>query len=406
MMNNIMDNTIEIMMNKFFGIVKEKYNDARSEKALKKACESSSDDKSDIIEANMRLISDALQQDLNQSVMYTEDELKKIFDDSYDNYIKDDTSDEIKDELWERFRLYMPQYLRRYEEFLSVGDKRILQKIRELDDKIQNTNNMDTKKMFHEEIRKLRAQLPYRSNVPCIDFDKIYGARVSFYQPISTYYVNCFDFDRLKRTEESKKSEELGESEKPEESEESENQNSDKDRNLYDPNQLTDIFELRFLIKNIGNSIITKVAIEDVNIMYVSKIHDISYDNGMGDWKSVAVHNQKIENILNILPEAEDFIHLILTVDDMSIFENEELQKDELQKYGLQNDELQNRILAELEDWHKNERLYISFVLGLQGNITRKYRYSLFLAKKIQSKDNDSIYGEYTIGDVNVTEIQ
>ena len=95
MMNNIMDNTIEIMMNKFFGIVKEKYNDARSEKALKKACESSSDDKSDIIEANMRLISDALQQDLNQSVMYTEDELKKIFDDSYDNYIKDNTSDVI-----------------------------------------------------------------------------------------------------------------------------------------------------------------------------------------------------------------------------------------------------------------------------------------------------------------------
>lgn len=397
-MNNIMDNTIEIMMNKFFGIVKEKYNDARSEKALKKACESSSDDKSDIIEANMRLISDALQQDLNQNVMYTEDELKKIFDDSYDNYIKDNTSDVIKDELWERFRLYMPQYLRRYEESLSVGDKRILQKIRELDDKIQNTNNMDTIKMYHEEIRQLRTQLPYRSNVPCIDFDKIYGARVSFYQPISTYYVNCFDFDRLKRTEES---EELGESEKPEESEESETQNSDKDRNLYDPNQLTDIFELRFLIKNIGNSIITKVAIEDVNIMYVSTIHDISYDNGMGDWKSVAVHNQKIENILNILPEAEDYIHLILTVDDMSIFENEELQKDE-----LQNDELQNRILAEIEDWHKNERLYISFVLGLQGNITRKYRYSLFLAKKIQSKDNDSIYGEYTIGDVNVTEIQ
>lgn len=336
----------------------------------------------------MRLISDALQQDLNQNVMYTEDELKKIFDDSYDNYIKDDTSDEIKDELWERFRLYMPQYLRRYEESLSVGDKRILQKIRELDDKIQNTNNMDTIKMYHEEIRKLRAQLPYRSNVPCIDFDKIYGARVSFYQPISTYYVNCFDFDRLKRTEES---EELGESEKPEKPEESEIQNSDKDRNLYDPNQLTDIFELRFLIKNIGNSIITKVAIEDVNIMYVSTIHDISDDNGMGDWKSVAVHNQKIENILNILPEAEDYIHLILTVDDMSIFEN---------------DEVQNIILVDLENWHKNERLYISFVLGLQGNITRKYRYSLFLAKKIQSKDNDSIYGEYTIGDVNVTEIQ
>lgn len=398
MLDNIKDTTMEFITSKFLGIIKEIGNDILSENALKKACESSSSDRRDIIEANMRLISDALQQDLNQNVMYTEDELKKIFDDSYDNYIKDDTSDEIKDELWERFRLYMPQYLRRYEESLSVGDKRILQKIRELDDKIQNTNNMDTIKMYHEEIRQLRTQLPYRSNVPCIDFDKIYGARVSFYQPISTYYVNCFDFDRLKRTEES---EELGESEKLEESEESETQNSDKDRNLYDPNQLTDIFELRFLIKNIGNSIITKVAIEDVNIMYVSTIHDISYDNGMGDWKSVAVHNQKIENILNILPEAEDYIHLILTVDDMSIFENEELQKDE-----LQNDELQNRILAEIEDWHKNERLYISFVLGLQGNITRKYRYSLFLAKKIQSKDNDSIYGEYTIGDVNVTEIQ
>ncbi|MBU5471290.1 hypothetical protein KQI85_13105 [Falcatimonas sp. MSJ-15] len=197
--------------------------------------------------------------------------------------------------------------------------------------------------MFHEEIRKLRAQLPYRSNVPCIDFDKIYGARVSFYQPISTYYVNCFDFDRLKRTEES---EELGESEKPEESEESETQNSDKDRNLYDPNQLTDIFELRFLIKNIGNSIITKVAIEDVNIMYVSTIHDISYDNKMGDWKSVAVHNQKIENILNILSEAEDYIHLILTVDDMSIFEKEKLKNSILRSTELQNTELQNRILA------------------------------------------------------------
>ncbi|MBU5471291.1 hypothetical protein KQI85_13110 [Falcatimonas sp. MSJ-15] len=148
MLDNIKDTTIEFITSKFLGIIKEIGNDILSENALKKACESSSDDKSDIIEANMRLISDALQQDLNQNVMYTEDELKKIFDDSYDNYIKDDTSDEIKDELWERFRLYMPQYLRRYEESLSVGDKRILQKIRELDDKIQNTNNMDTKKCF------------------------------------------------------------------------------------------------------------------------------------------------------------------------------------------------------------------------------------------------------------------
>ena len=148
MLDNIKDTTIEFITSKFLGIIKEIGNDILSENALKKACESSSDDKSDIIEANMRLISDALQQDLNQNVMYTEDELKKIFDDSYNNYIKDDTSDEIKDELWERFRLYMPQYLRRYEESLSVGDKRILQKIRELDDKIQNTNNMDTKKCF------------------------------------------------------------------------------------------------------------------------------------------------------------------------------------------------------------------------------------------------------------------
>ena len=148
MLDNIKDTTMEFVMSKFLGIIKEIGNDILSENALKKACESSSDDKSDIIEANMRLISDALEQDLNQNVMYTEDELKKIFHDSYNNYIKDDTSDEIKDELWERFRLYMPQYLRRYEESLSVGDKRILQKIRELDDKIQNTNNMDTKKCF------------------------------------------------------------------------------------------------------------------------------------------------------------------------------------------------------------------------------------------------------------------
>ena len=35
-----------------------------------------------------------------------------------------------------------------------------------------------------------------------VDFNRIYGVRINPYQPISTYYVNCFDFDRLKRTEE------------------------------------------------------------------------------------------------------------------------------------------------------------------------------------------------------------
>ena len=165
--------------------------------------------------------------------------------------------------------------------------------------------------------------------------------------------------------------------------------------------ELNDVFELRFLIKNIGNTDITKISVENVNIMYASTQFDSSKTDGLSGGEIIAVHTQKVENSHTIIPNAEDYIHLILTVDDMSIFENEELQKDE-----LQNDELQNRILAEIEDWHKNERLYISFVLGLQGNITRKYRYSLFLAKKIQSKDNDSIYGEYTIGDVNVTEIQ
>ena len=367
MMNNIMDNTIEIMMNKFFSIAKEKCNDALSEKALKKACESSSDDKSDIIEANMRLISDALQQDLNQNVMYTEDELKKIFDDAYDNYIKDDTSDVIKNELWERFRLYMPQYLRRYEEALSVGEKRILQKMRITQDKLkvilQNNGeillfNKEAKKEL-EKLNELKSLLPYDNNMARVDFNRIYGVRINPYQPISTYYNNCFDFDILKKTEES------------------------EDRNSYDLDDLGDVFELRFLIKNIGNTDITKISVENVNIMYASTQFDSSDVNGMNGWEKIAVHNQKTENNLTIIPNAENYAHLILTADDESVLES-----------------------GAFNDLGETGRLYMSFTLGLTGKTETKYVYYLFLSKRIPSNDNDYIYGGYTIDDVIFAEIQ
>ncbi len=367
MMNNIMDNTIEIIMNKFFGIVKEKYNDARSEKALKKACESSSDDKSDIIEANMRLISDALQQDLNQSVMYTEDELKKIFDDAYDNYIKDDTSDVIKDELWERFRLYMPQYLKRYEEALSVGEKRILQEVRSTEDKLkvllENNGeillfNKEAKKEL-EKLNELKSLLPYDNNMARVDFNRIYGVRINPYQPISTYYNNCFDFDILKKAEES------------------------EDRNSYDLDELNDVFELRFLIKNIGNTDITKISVENVNIMYASTQFDSSMTDGLSGGEIIAVHTQKVENSHTIIPNAEDYVHLILTADDESLLES-----------------------GAFNDLGETGRLYMSFTLGLKGKTETKYVYYLFLSKRIPSNDNDYIYGGYTIDDVIFAEIQ
>lgn len=347
----VKDDITSLLMRAFFNFIKERYEELLEQKALTKASEGSKK----YIEENLSLISKEYLEDLEDVTVYNEEELRKIFNKYYDEFGMNIIEDDIQEELWQRFLLFAPRCLEKYNKSISFGEKRILEKTREIQEDLKKStrelrDDLKSARVDKELLRKLaecqselRKRLVQNIDVPYIDFNKLYGVEISDYKSKYVFYDNTFDFDKT------------------------------EDRNYIEEND--DVYIFRFLIKNIGYTNIEKISIENFQIMYAEEVWDDNPEIGFYVLP-ITEHSNIIEKYINILPYGEEFVQVVITKREEELSEEEQI----------------NRFMDE----YQFERLYVTFDMRLKGNEERGYSYILFLSKR-NGQNNESINGLYTI---------
>ena len=350
----VMDGMTSLLMDMFFGCIKEKYEDLLEQKALTKASEGI---KEENIEENLKIISQECLNDLDDAKAYTEKELREMFDRYYHEYVSNRDSeyvgDDIQEELWKRFLLFSSSWLKKYNKSISSGEKRILEKTREIQEELKNLIRVDKESLreLAEHQSELQKKLIQNIDVPYIDFNKLYGVEIGDYESKYVFYENTFDFDKT------------------------------ADRNeLHEDNY---VYIFRFLIKNIGHTNIEKISIGNFQMMYAEEVWDDNPETGFCVLP-ITEHGDKIEKCINILPYGEEFIQLVITERAEELSEEEQI----------------DRFLCE----YQFGRLYVTFDMRLKGKEEKGYRYILFLSKK-NEQISESINGAYNIDYSVFTEI-
>ena len=335
--------TVEILK-AFLGFVKEQYENELDKNALNKSCEGILHES---IGENLKRISEGFSSELTDVNAYTESELRSIFDLYYKEYvlcgISNDIGEDIREELWKRFMLFVPKWLEKYNKSISFGEKRILEKTREIQETINELVVVDKEilKELAEHQSKLLIKLAAEVDVPYIDLNKMYGIQIGRYESKYIFFENTFDFDRT------------------------------EDRNdVY--KDITYIFQV--LIKNIGRKPIEKIAIENFRLFYAEEMWDDNPESGFY-LLPIMEHADKIEKCISIMPDGEEYVRLVVTdrVDELS--EEERVE--------------------EFLDEYQYERLYVTFDIWLKGVEDRGYSYILFLSKRGISSEN--LEGTYSI---------
>lgn len=345
------DDITSLLMKNFINFIKEKNEELLEQKALTKASEGSEK----YIEENLRLISKEYLENLDDVAAYNEDELRKIFIKYFDEFGMNKIENDIQEELWNRFLLFAPKCLEKYNKSISFGEKRILEKAREIQEELKKStkelrDELKSARVDKELLGKLadcqselRKRLVQNIEVPLIDFNKLYGVEICGYESKYMFYDNTFDFDET------------------------------EDRTYNEECDFVYIF--RFLIKNIGYTNIEKISIENFQIMYAEEVWDDNPEKGFYVLP-ITEHKNIIEKHISILPYGEEFIQVVITKREEELSEEEQI----------------SRFLDE----YKYERLYVTFDLRLKGNEERGYSYILFLSKR-NGQNNESIDGLYTI---------
>lgn len=345
------DDITSLLMQAFINYIKEKHAGFLEQKELTKASEGSKK----YIEENLRLISNEYSEAIDDVEVYNEDELRSIFNQYYNEAGLNKMEDDIQEELWKRFRLFASKCLEKYNKSISFGEKRILQKTREIQKDLRTSTRelKDTIKALGVDKESWRNIVQYQTelqnklvknvDVPYIGFNKMYGVEISEYESKYVFYENTFDFDRT------------------------------KDRNDFLKGEI--VYTFRFLVKNIGYTNIEKISIENFSMMYATETWDDNPEIGFYVLP-IAEHNQKIDKCINILPQGEEFIQILITKREEELSDEERID-DFLEEYAF-------------------DRLYVSFDMRLKGKEEQSYRYILFLSKR-NGQTCKSIKGMYTM---------
>ena len=135
-----------LLMNNFFDLLKEGYEWIEEKDALAKASEGSKEH----IKENLCLISEEYLGDLDDVTVYNEEELREMFNRYYNELGMNKIEGDIQEELWKRFLLFAPKYLKKYSKSISFGEKRILEKTREIQENL-TISTTELKKLAKEQ---------------------------------------------------------------------------------------------------------------------------------------------------------------------------------------------------------------------------------------------------------------
>lgn len=196
-----------------------------------------------------KLVDQLIKKDKNKDIIiYTEDEMRQIFDELSKELFDQNTDCEV---LWESFKKYFEQYSRDMCKEFSKGERKILE--------LLNSNNKGVKRIqksqdeikqaqkdmikFQEEIWKLISE---GKNIPFLTFQKSIAAEITKYNPMITNLGNFYDCEAENKDERIKI------------------YSIHKDDTHND--DTVGFYILRFLIKNTGTSTIRNIKLKGMKI--------------------------------------------------------------------------------------------------------------------------------------------
>ncbi len=253
-----------------------------------------------------------------------------------------------KEELWQRFKIYSDNYLKKYNESISYGENRIMDLVRNTKITIEGL-----KKEYAQNYDKLaegqREILNYiceSKDIPLIEINKMCGIKIEDYDSKYNFYGNVFDFE--------------------------------SGQIVYDDDD-EGVYILCFLIKNIGQANIQEISIGNISIQFCKECYD---DNPREYYYVLPVskYDRECKIKINILPDEEQFIYCIF--------------KNRMDEFS-DDDEIDSFFKEGCGFYY--DRIWIGFDMLLKNkNIEKKYNYSFYISAQ-QNELKETINGLYTI---------
>lgn len=289
-------------------------------------------------------------------VIYTEDEIRQMFDE-LSNELFDTNTD--REELWESFKKYVEQFSKNICKEFSQGEKRILKILNS--DSEKTYMSINEIKSSQEEIKnsqnKILKILSQNKDIPFLSFSRSTDAKICDYDPMTTHLINFYDCEK---------------------------ENIDRRINEYDDE--FEFYILRFLIKNVGASAIKSVKLKSMKIWYCRKVDDDNPEDGYYYWSVVEYKSLDCESTNLILSGEDEWMNICFKPD-----------KIEEENYINYND-----FLAE----YNFDRLRIELELELSGigenAVHHEYMYYLYLGREPEPQQDENICGKYTVYSVEI----
>lgn len=308
------------------------------------------------VEEYLKKLTSRFSKEIKNTKSFTDEELREKFDILYDKHLKD--IDEVnnkeyvngcyKEELWQRFKIYSDNYLKKYNESISYGENRIMDLVRNTKITIEGL-----KKEYAQNYDKLaegqREILNYiceSKDIPLIEINKMCGIKIEDYDSKYNFYGNVFDFE--------------------------------SGQIVYDDDG-EGVYILCFLIKNIGQANIQEISIGNISIQFCKECYD---DNPRKYYYVLPVskYDRECKIKINILPDEEQFIYCIF--------------KNRMDEFS-DDDEIDSFFKEGCGFYY--DRIWIGFDMLLKNkNIEKKYNYSFYISAQ-QNELKETINGLYTI---------
>lgn len=308
--------------------------------------------KSESIKEKVDIVINEYCNELNEvTAYYSENELKNMFEKYYREYLQygQGFSDDDKDEVFKRYKIFVEGYIKRLSKKISFGEKRILEKENEIINAVQDVNK---KMLTSEDIQRIAQKqsevlnkLCEDRDIPLVDICCNY-AEVSYFDPKFVFLGNVFMFDKS--------------------------------------DERYDTYILSVQVKNIGKTPINEISISNVEVLFCKEAYDDNPESGYYVLRSVE-HENTEKCTINIMPNSEQKLHLVV-----------KRREDELNGVMDEND-IEEFIYGDESEQPAFNRLFVEFDMALVGKYEKKeYHFYLSLSRN-NNTSYDDISGMYGI---------
>lgn len=347
--DNIKNHFSELLASFFSGVVSIAEDEIQKTNTLNMANQGNIHE---CISNRLKETTELFHKEFNKIQLFSEEEMRSMFNRYYSEYWERNynVSDiEISpEELYKRFRIYVNSYVKNFAQKMSFGEKRILERTSQINTKLDKVLYKEDFEKTSMETTNLLKKLLKDKDEPLISISNIQSIKIYPFEAKYVFCNNTFDF--------------------------------------YDGDR-ENCYVISLSLTNIGRCMIENLEISDCELIYCKEMYDDNPELAYYIMPASLSTQNKLKTLLNIMPESNQKIHLIINKDELEANNNDEDFYEEYLNGSYPFD-------------YKNMQL--KFKIMCKGDIkSNTYEVTLFISK-IYSTNNDDIIGLWDIDFVSM----